>query len=74
MPKELRLSPQDLRALAGRSRPHWLLIHRIGGQSLRLEEWLEAAPLDAPYRNHVEDMLEQSKELLRFLASDKKEN
>lgn len=74
MPKELRLSPQDLRALAGRSPSTVHLRLKIEKQGSLLEEWLEAAPLDEPYRNHVVDALEQNKELLRFLQSDKKEN
>lgn len=69
MPKELRLGKADLSALAGRSRPHWTLTHRIGDQALKLEEWLQYAPLDHEHRAYVESAMEQAKDLLEFLRA-----
>jgi hypothetical protein len=74
MPKDKQLSAREVLMLAGQVRPTASLTIRIFDQCLLLEEWLEAAPLDAPHRTHVEDAMEQTKELLRLLASDKKEN
>lgn len=52
-PQDLRITSEEVEMLAGTRVPSVSLILRVGDQALRLEEWLQEAPADAPHRDHV---------------------
>jgi hypothetical protein len=68
LPQELRLSAADVEALAGLIPSTTDLRLRISGQTLRLEEWLEASPAGTPHSEAVAAALASGRALLRALA------